>query len=190
MLATCLKYNSIKNFLFNYDESRWCKLIPSLLEIAILNLNISFKRSFFTEKDLDIIVDDLKSTLSKKPKNPKKNNLDDLIYGHNSNNNKTRKKNNNKENIEINKQNIINKKNIRAAKSKISKDVEKDKQNYYRNKSRDKSRDMENESEKSETNNNIKKNKNKNRTNYAISYDKNLEMEMIEKTEINKKKGV
>ena len=66
MLATCMKYKTIKNFLLNYNESRWSKLIPSLLEIAILNLHISFKTNFFSEKDLENIIFDLKSNFTKK----------------------------------------------------------------------------------------------------------------------------
>ena len=66
MLRTCLKYKTIKNFLLNYNESRWSKLIPSLLEIAILNLHISFKTNFFSERDLENIIIDLKSNFTKK----------------------------------------------------------------------------------------------------------------------------
>ena len=82
MLMTCMKYKTIKNFLLNYNESRWNKLIPSLLEIAILNLNISFETNFFSEKDLENIINDLKSNFKKKLRNNEINNnqnLDEII---------------------------------------------------------------------------------------------------------------
>ena len=65
MLTTCMKYKTIKNFLLNYNESRWSRLIPNLLEIAILNLHISFKTNFFSEKDLENIINDLKLNFKK-----------------------------------------------------------------------------------------------------------------------------
>ena len=79
---TCMKYKTIKNFLLNYNESRWNKLIPSLLEIAILNLHISFETNFFSEKDLENIINDLKSNFKKKLRNNEINNnqnLDEII---------------------------------------------------------------------------------------------------------------
>ena len=79
---TCMKYKTIKNFLLNYNESRWNKLIPSLLEIAILNLHISFETNFFSEKDLENIINDLKSNFKKKVRNNEINNnqnLDEII---------------------------------------------------------------------------------------------------------------
>ena len=77
-----MKYKTIKNFLLNYNESSWSRLIPSLLEIAILNLHISFKTYFFSEKDLENIINDLKSNFKKKLRNNEisnNRNLDEII---------------------------------------------------------------------------------------------------------------
>ena len=142
MLATCLKYKTIKSFLLNYNQSRWNKLIPSLLEIAILNLHISFKTNFFSEKDLDNIITDLKSNFIQKLRTKEltmKADLDDIII----------EKSKNKQ-MNSNKFNEYSEEN--------------EKQNSY-------------------------KNNNRNKSNYAISYDKNLRPEIIEKTELKTKKG-
>ena len=78
---------------------------------------------------------------------------------------------------EIARENIINKKQIKNVKSKIKEQVDNDKKNYYNKRNED-------------NNDYYKKNKNKpiEKINYAISYDKNLEPELIEKTTINKNK--
>ena len=152
MLATCMKYKTIKNFLLNYNESRWSKLIPSLLEIAILNLHISFKTNFFSEKDLENIITDLKLNFKKKLSNNEmssKTNLDEII-------------------IEKSKK---DKRRTKPGKSR-SKEKERDIIDNYND---------ENEINKKRTN--IKK------SNYAISYDKNLRPEIIEKTELKSKEG-
>ena len=49
MLEACLNNKIIRDFLNNYQQSRWQKLIPSLIEIAILNLNSSFHTVIFSE---------------------------------------------------------------------------------------------------------------------------------------------
>ena len=149
MLATCMKYKTIKNFLLNYNESRWSKLIPSLLEIAILNLHISFKTNFFSDKDLENIINDLKSNFTTKLRKKEltmKADLDQIII---------QKSKNSKKNIE------------------------KKAYNQYQ--------EFGNESE---YNDNKMLPKQVNKSNYAISYDKNLRPEIIEKTELKKtKKG-
>ena len=133
----------------NYNESRWSKLIPSLLEIAILNLHISFKTNFFSEKDLENIISDLKSNFTKKLRKKEltmKADLDAIII----------------------------------QKSKNSKKIMGG--NSYN----------ENESEYNGNPENINRHlpKTMNKSNYAISYDKNLRPEIIEKTELKKtKKG-
>ncbi len=147
-----MKYKTIKNFLLNYNESRWSKLIPSLLEIAILNLHISFKTNFFSEKDLENIITDLKLNFKKKLRNNEitnKANLDEIII----------------------------------EKSK------KDKRKIKRGKSRSKEKErdiIDNYNDKNEIN---KKRSNIKKSNYAISYDKNLRPEIIEKTEMKSKEG-
>jgi hypothetical protein len=144
-----MKYKTIKSFLLNYNESRWSKLIPSLLEIAILNLHISFKTNFFSEKDLENIISDLKSNFTKKLRKKEltmKADLDAIII----------------------------------QKSKNSKKIMGG--NSYN----------ENESEYNGNPENINRQlpKTMNKSNYAISYDKNLRPEIIEKTELKKtKKG-
>ena len=202
MLETCLNNKIIRNFLNNYKQSRWKKLIPSLIEIAILNLNSSFHTDIFSEEDIRNIIDDLKINQNKddiqqkkvkrenhsyiifsKPSNqwrtadggvpPISGNKDKDFFFDNSsliNNSKY-----SKENKDIARENIINKKSIKNAKSKIKEQVDNDKKNYYNKKSED-------------NNNYFKNNKNKpiEKINYAISYDKNLEPEIIEKTTINK----
>ena len=149
MLATCMKYKTIKNFLLNYNESRWSKLIPSLLEIAILNLHISFKTNFFSDKDLENIINDLKSNFTTKLRKKEltmKADLDQIIIQKSKNKEKNSFKEYEKENdYEYNSQNNLNEKQIPKA---------------------------------------------VNKSNYAISYDKNLRPEIIEKTELKKtKKG-
>ena len=203
MLNTCLNNKIIRDFLNNYKQSRWKKLIPSLIEIAILNLNSSFHTDIFSEEDIENIIDDLKINQNKedtqqkklkkeknhsyvifsKPSNkwrtadggvpPISGNKDKEFFFDNSS--LTNYSKYNKDNKEIAKENIINKKQIKNAKSKIKEQVDNDKKNYYNKKYGD-------------NNEYYKKNKNKpiEKINYAISYDKNLEPELIEKTTINK----
>ena len=216
MLEACLRNKIINDFLKNYKKSRWQKLIPSLIEIAILNLNSSFHTVFFSEEDIHNIIEELKINQNKngnfeepklkkevrehiifsKPSNEwrtadggvepiksntiKKTTIDNRDFffdSSNISNNNSKYSNNNRRNNrerEIEKENIINKKNIKNTKSKIKDQVEMDKKNYY-------NRKLEN----------YKKSINQiEKINYAISYDKNLQPELIEKTTINKgKKG-
>ena len=60
MLEICLKNKIIFNFIKNYKKKKWNDIIPSLLEIAILNLYTSFKRFIFSEEDLSLIIENLK----------------------------------------------------------------------------------------------------------------------------------
>ena len=60
MLELCSKNKIIFNFLKNYKQKKWNNIIPSLLEIAILNLYNSFKRFIFSEEDLSLIIENLK----------------------------------------------------------------------------------------------------------------------------------
>ena len=61
MLDICLKNKIISDFLKHYKQKKWNNIIPSLLEIAILNLYSSFKRYIFSEEDLSLIIENLKS---------------------------------------------------------------------------------------------------------------------------------
>ena len=218
MLEACLRNRIINDFLKNYKKSRWQKLIPSLIEIAILNLNSSFHTLIFSEEDIHNIIEELKTNQNLKNGNnteeqrPKKemrqhiifskpsnewrtadggvepmksnsfkktDNNRDFLFDNSSISNNNSKYSNSRRNFrdrEIEKENMINKKNIRNTKSKIKEQVEMDKKNYYNNKKFD--------NYKQSSINQIEK------INYAISYDKNLQPELIEKTTINKgKKG-
>ena len=90
MLEACLRSKVIRDFLNLYKQTRWKKLIPSLIEIAILNLNSSFNTLFFSEEDIHNIIEDLKINQSKKngmieePK-PKLNYTHHIIYSKPSN---------------------------------------------------------------------------------------------------------
>ena len=64
MIEACLKSKTITKFLKNYKEKKWISIIPSLLEIAILNLYNTFKKTYYSENDLSSII--------KKLSNPKK----------------------------------------------------------------------------------------------------------------------
>ena len=198
MLETCLNNKTIRQFLLNYEQRRWKKLVPSLIEIAILNLNSSFHTIIFSEEDIDNILNDLKinqngNNIDTKEK-PKIDSNSHVIFSKPSNQwrtadggippisgNKereilfdnsyiTNKSKYSKDNNEIERENIMNRKNIKNTRSKIKEQIDNDKRNYY-NKM-----------------NGVKKIKNKpiEKINYAISYDKNLEPEIIEKTTIDK----
>ena len=185
MLETCLENKIIYDFLILYDKSRWHKLIPSLIEIAILNLKSSFNTLIFSEEDIYNIIKDLKLKLeesfiySMSPKERKGNKERDIFYKPSTewrspcgmsdyeicDNNRYCFSSKNS-----------NKRRLKNVKSKIKEMVDNDKRNYYLNNSE----------------NNLSKSYNrKQRINYAISYDKNLEPEIIERTTIkkNKKKG-
>lgn len=60
MIEKCLNQKIIRDFLKNYSQDRWPFIISSLIEIAILNLNSSFNSFFFTEKDFNDILSNLK----------------------------------------------------------------------------------------------------------------------------------
>ena len=203
MLETCLNNKIIRDFLNNYKQSQWKKLIPSLIEIAILNLNSSFHTDIFSEEDIKNIIDDLKINQNKdvniQQKKPKRESHSYVIFSKPSNQwrtadggvppisgNKekefffdnsslTNNSKYSKDNKEIARENIINKKLIKNIKSKIKEQVDNDKRSYYNKRNGD-------------NNEYFKNNKNKQieKINYAISYDKNLEPEIIEKTTINK----
>ena len=198
MLETCLNNKTIRQFLLNYEQRRWKKLVPSLIEIAILNLNSSFHTIIFSEEDIDNILNDLKmnqnvDNIDNKEK-PKIESNSHVIFSKPSNQwrtadggippisgNKereflfdnssiTNKSKYSKDNNEIERENIMNRRNIKNTRSKIKEQVDNDKRNYYNRMKGGKKMN----------------NKPIEKINYAISYDKNLEPEIIEKTTINK----
>ena len=199
MLEACLNNKIIRDFLNNYQQSRWQKLIPSLIEIAILNLNSSFHTVIFSEEDIKNIINELKlgqnqPNIDSKPKNSNRQTHDQhdhVIFAKPSNqwrtadggippisgtkepeyiNNSTLTNNSkySKDNKDIARENMINRQIIKNTKSKIKEQVDNDKRNYY------------NKMNENNQNQPIEK------INYAISYDKNLQPEVIEKTTINK----
>ena len=52
MIENCLRHKIIRDFLKHYTENRWKDLIPSLIEIGILNLQNSFNKIIFTNDEL------------------------------------------------------------------------------------------------------------------------------------------
>ena len=200
MLETCLNNKIIRNFLNNYKQSQWKKLIPSLIEIAILNLNSSFHTDIFSEEDIKNIIDDLKINQNKddniQQKKPKRESHSYVIFSKPSNQwrtadggvppisgNKekefffdnsslTNNSKYSKDNKEIARENIINKKLIKNIKSKIKEQVDNDKRSYYNKRNGDNNKYFKNN-----------KNKQIEKINYAISYDKNLEPEIIRKND-------
>lgn len=65
MIEICLKHKIIFDFLKNYKQKKWNTIIPSLIEISILNLYNSFKKSLFSEEELLLIIENLKIKNSK-----------------------------------------------------------------------------------------------------------------------------
>ena len=191
MLETILENKIIYEFLTLYEHSFWKKLIPSLLEIAILNLKSSFNTLIFSEKDIDNIIKDLKAkkkiipNFNKKPKSIKETETEkekeQIIYYKPSTEWRTVEGWGEPE-IKIHHRychswKYSNKRKPKHLKSKIKHLIDNDKRNYYYT-----------SSENNIINNfNIKPKK---RVNYAISYDKNLVPEIIEsKTFKESKKG-
>ena len=65
MIEICLKHKIIYDFLKNYKQKKWNTIIPSLIEISILNLYNSFKKLLFSEEELLLIIENLKIKNSK-----------------------------------------------------------------------------------------------------------------------------
>lgn len=181
MLESCLENKIIYEFLTLYDHSFWKKLIPSLLEIAILNLKSSFNTLIFSEQDIDNIIQDLKlkkkiiPNFNKKPKSikekEKEKEREHIIYYKPSTEWRTIEGWGEPDNLLHHRYSqswkYSNKKKQKHLKSKIKHIFDNDKRNYYYTSSE----------------NNIINNNNinlKKRVNYAISYDKNLVPEIIE----------
>ena len=187
MLESCLENKIIYEFLTLYEHSFWKKLIPSLLEIAILNLKSSFNTLLFSEKDINNIIKDLKKeqkfshNFNNKPKSIHEKNKEkekkNILYYKPFTESKTidgwDDQDNSNNHIHCN----SDKRKYKYINSKIKNLVDNDKRNYFYTRSE----------------NNLINNYNfnpKKRINYAISYDKNLTPEIIERTIIrNSKKG-
>ena len=187
MLESCLENKIIYEFLTLYDHSFWKKLIPSLLEIAILNLKSSFNTLLFSEKDINNIIRDLKikqkisHNFNIKPKSIQEKNKDkekkNILYYKPFTESKTidgwgeQDSSNNRIYCHS------DKRKYKHINSKIKNLIDNDKRSYYYTNSE----------------NNLINNYNFNprkRINYAISYDKNLIPEIIERATFkNSKKG-
>ena len=191
MLKTCLENKVIFDFLTHYDENCWHKLIPSLLEIAILNLKYSFNKLLYSEEDIHNIIKDLKINLKKNLNNNNENLKFKKLINQNIIFSKPPKEwrtsdgwdesdtfINNRYNHSLKKhhENNINKKWAQTVKSKIKGQVDLDKKKYYENINNINNRLSQSYNERE-------------RINYAISYDKDLKPEIIERTTIKKDKN-
>ena len=181
MLETILENKIIYEFLTLYEHSFWKKLIPSLLEIAILNLKSSFNTLIFSEQDIDSIIHDLKvkkkiiPNFNKKPKSikdtEKEKEKEHIIYYKPSTEWRTIEGWGEPDNLIHHRYchswKYSNKRKQKHLKRKKKNFVDNDERNYYYTSSE----------------NNLINNNNintKKRVNYAISYDKNLVPEIIE----------
>ena len=181
MLEEILENKIIYEFLTLYDHSFWKKLIPSLLEIAILNLKSSFNTLIFSEQDIDSIIHDLKvkkkiiPNFNKKPKSikdtEKEKEKEHIIYYKPSTEWRTIEGWGEPDNLLHHRYchswKYSNKRKQKHLKRKKKNFVDNDERNYYYTSSE----------------NNLINNNNintKKRVNYAISYDKNLVPEIIE----------
>ena len=181
MLEEILENKIIYEFLTLYDHSFWKKLIPSLLEIAILNLKSSFNTLIFSEQDIDSIIHDLKvkkkiiPNFNNKPKSikdtEKEKEREHIIYYKPSTEWRTIEGWGEPDNLIHHRYchswKYSNKRKQKHLKRKKKNFVDNDERNYYYTSSEN---NLMN-------NNNIKTKK---RVNYAISYDKNLVPEIIE----------
>ena len=188
MLESCLENKIIYEFLTLYDHSFWKKLIPSLLEIAILNLKSSFNTLLFSEKDINNIIRDLKikqnisHNFNIKPKSIQEKNKDkekkNILYYKPFTESKTLDGWDDHDNSNNHICCHSDKRKYKHVHSKIKNLIDNDKINYYY----------------TNRENNLINNYNFNprkRINYAISYDKNLTPEIIQRTtfKISKKGG-
>ena len=190
MLETCLENKVINEFLAYYDKNCWQKLIPSLLEIAILNLKSSFNTLFFSEEDIYNIIKDLKIK-NKKPFNyndkpkPRKENIKYIIYPKPSKKLKTSggwgeetsfKNNRYSQSWRNSKDKNPNNKFKHNYRSRIKDQIDFDKKNYFNNINYIQNKLSQSYNQKE-------------RINYAISYDKDLNPEIIERATIKKNKS-
>ena len=75
MIENCLRHKIIRDFLKHYTENRWKDLIPSLIEIGILNLQKSFNKIIFTNDELKNFSHHLQISQIEKDKERSKENF-------------------------------------------------------------------------------------------------------------------
>ena len=68
MIENCLRHKIIRDFLSHYTENRWKDLIPSLIEIGILNLQKSFNKILFTNEEIKKVLRHLQISQIEKDK--------------------------------------------------------------------------------------------------------------------------
>ena len=95
MIENCLRHKIIRDFLKHYTENRWKDLIPSLIEIGILNLQKSFNKIIFTNEELKKVLRHLQISQIEKDKERNKENNKEIKEKENEININT--KNNSKE---------------------------------------------------------------------------------------------
>lgn len=82
MLESCLRHKIIRDFLKHYTEKRWKDIIPSLIQIGILNLQKSFNKIIFTIDELKMVLHHLQISQIEKDKErnkEKENKIKDII---------------------------------------------------------------------------------------------------------------
>ena len=72
MIENCLRHKIIRDFLKHYTENRWKDLIPSLIQIGILNLQKSFNKIFFTSEEIKNVLRHLQISQIEKDKEKNK----------------------------------------------------------------------------------------------------------------------
>ena len=72
MIENCLRHKIIRDFLRHYTENRWKELIPSLIQIGILNLQKSFNKIFFTSEEIKKVLRHLQISQIEKDKEKNK----------------------------------------------------------------------------------------------------------------------
>ena len=72
MIENCLRHKIIRDFLKHYTENRWKDLIPSLIQIGILNLQKSFNKIFFTSEEIKKVLRHLQISQIEKDKEKNK----------------------------------------------------------------------------------------------------------------------
>jgi len=81
MLENCLRHKIIRDFLKQYTEKRWKDIIPSLIQIGILNLQKSFNKIIFSLDELKMVLHHLQISQIEKDKErnkEKENNIKDI----------------------------------------------------------------------------------------------------------------
>ena len=119
MIENCLRHKIIRDFLKHYTENRWKDLIPSLIQIGILNLQKSFNKIFFTSEEIKKVLRHLQISQIEKDKEKNK-----------EKENKEMKDINKEINLKLYKENSDNAEIFNYSKEK-EKEKENDKENKY-----------------------------------------------------------